>query len=144
MTSASRLYRIGSGILCGAFALVGALFVLAPGAVLSLFDRWSSRLGLATSAGAPAGLFVALAGAYMVVVTALAYSMYRDPRDAASPRLLVQAKLASAALSLGFFVLRQPHLVLLVNGIVDGGIGLLVLLLRRRLDAATAALEPTP
>ena len=125
--------------MCGAFALVGVIFLLAPGAVLSLFDRWSLALGLAGSAGVPEPFFIVLAVAYMVVVTGLAWSMYRDPRDAASARLLVQAKMASAVLSLGMFFLRQPLLILLANGLVDGTVGLLVLLLRKGLHTAETA-----
>lgn len=135
----SSLYRVTSGVLCAAFALVGALFLLAPGAVLALFDRWSAALGLATFGAAADPLFPALAVAYMTVVTALAWSMARHPRDDASPRLLVLAKSASSLVSFGLFLLRQPHLVLLLNGLVDGGIALLVLLLRRALRAEQVA-----
>ncbi len=126
-----RVYRTVAGALCAAFALVGAAFLLVPDAVLALFDGWSARLGLATSTGPADPFFVGLAAAYMYVVTALAWAMFRHPRDVASARLLVQAKLASAVLSLALFCLRQPHLILLVNGIVDGSIGGLVLLLLR-------------
>jgi hypothetical protein len=133
-----------SGVLCAAFALVGAAFLTVPGVVLSFFDAWSARAGLATSAGEPAELYVVLAGAYMYLVTLLAWSMFRHPRDAGPARLLVHAKLASAVLSFGIFFLRQPHLVLLVNGVVDGAIGaLVVLLLRlRRAPAARGATRP--
>lgn len=129
--SASRLYRLVSAVLCASFAVVGALFLLAPGAVLALFDRWSAALGLAVSGGAPGELFVVLAGAYMVLVTLLAWAMARAPEDPVPARLLVQAKWASALLSFAVFFLRQQQLVLLVNGVVDGAIGALVLLLLR-------------
>ncbi len=135
----TALYRATSAVLCATFALVGALFLLIPDAVLQLFDRWSGRLGLATFAGPAQPFFLALAVAYMAVVTTLAWSMARHPRDAAAPRLLMQAKAASALVSLGLFLLRQPQLVLVVNGIVDGGIALLVLLLRRAMRAEAAA-----
>lgn len=129
-------YRAVSGALCASFAVVGALFLLLPQAVLGLFDGWSGRLGLATFAGPADPFFLVLAVAYMVLVTTLAWSMFRNPRDAASPRLLIQAKWTSALLSFGVFLLRQPHLILLVNGIVDGAIGAFVLLLRRQVTAA--------
>ncbi len=124
-----RLYRIVSGVLCAAFAVVGALFFLVPDAVLTLFDGWSRALGLATFYAPADPFFVVLAAAYMVLVTGLAGSMARNPRDIASARLLVHAKLASAVLSLAVFFVRQPHLILLVNGIVDGAIAALVVLL---------------
>lgn len=124
-----RLYRIVSGVLCAAFAVVGVLFFVVPDAVLSLFDGWSRALGLATFYSPADPFFVVLAAAYMVVVTGLAGSMARSPRDVASARLLAHAKLASAVLSLAVFFVRQPHLILLVNGVVDGAIAALVVLL---------------
>ena len=127
----ARLYRVVSGGLCAAFVLVGAAFLLAPGRLLSVFDAWSRDLGMATSAGEPGELYVVLAVAYMYVVSRLAWSMYRDPEDPRPARLLVHAKAASAALSFAVFFLRQPHLILLVNGIVDGAIAVLVVLLLR-------------
>jgi hypothetical protein len=123
-------YRAVSGLLCAAFALVGAAFLLVPDAVLSLFDGWSRSVGLATSAGAPGEFYVVVAVAYMYLVTVLAGSMARDPQDPTPARLLVHAKLASSLLSFGVFFLRQPHLLLLVNGIVDGSIAGLVVFLR--------------
>lgn len=126
-----RLYRTVSGAFCAAFALVGVLFLLAPGAVLSFFDAWSRRAGLAGFAGEPGELYVVLAVAYMYIVTRLAWSMFRHPGDPGPARSLVHAKVASAVLSLGVFLLRQPHLILLVNGIVDGSIGVVVMLLLR-------------
>lgn len=131
MTPARRgLYRAASGVLCAAFIVVGAAFLLVPARLLAVFDAWSRRVGLATSAGEPGELYVVLAVAYMYVVSLLAWSMYRHPEDPRPARLLVHAKAASAALSFAVFCFRQPHLVLLVNGIVDGAIaGLVVLLL---------------
>lgn len=124
-----QLRRMVGGVLCAAFALVGAAFLLVPDRVLSVFDAWSRSAGLATSAGEPAGLYVVLTVAYMYVVTRLAWSMFRRPDDPGPARLLVHAKVASALLSFGVFFLRQPHLILLANGIVDGSIGVLVMLL---------------
>ncbi len=133
-----RGYRIVSAGLCAAFALVGTVFLLAPDAVLALFDGWSRRPGLPAFGGPADPFFIALAVAYMYVVTVLAWAMFRHPRDTAAARLLAQAKLASAAVSFGLCVLRQPYLVLLVNGVVDGGIGAFVLLLLRARGAAGA------
>lgn len=134
------LYRALAGFLCVSFALVGLLFLVLPRAVLSIFDAWSLAVGLARSDAGPGELFVVLAGAYMYLVTALAWSMFRHPRELAPACLLVQAKLASALLSFAVFFLRHPHLVLLVNGIVDGCIGgLVLLLLMRRSRVASRA-----
>jgi hypothetical protein len=73
------------------------------------------------------GLYVLLAVSYMVVVTALALGLARRPADRIYPRLLALAKITSSVLSLGFFILRAGAFVLLVNGVVDGLIGLIVL-----------------
>lgn len=122
-------YRLVSAGLGVAFAVVGAVFLLAPDAVLALFDGWSRALGLATFGGPADPFFVALAVAYMYLVTVLAWSMFRHPRDRAPAGLLIQAKLASAIVSFGLCLLRQPHLLLLANGVVDGAIAGAVLLL---------------
>ncbi len=134
-----RLYRAASAGLCAAFVLVGLLFLLVPNAVLALFDRWSSDVGLATFAG-DAGFFVVLAVAYMYLVTLLAWDMARAPGDPAPARLLVHAKLASSLLSFTLFLLGRPHLLFLVNGLVDGAIALGVVLLRSAVQRA----EPAP
>ncbi len=135
------LYRGVGALLCAAFALVGALFLLLPNAVLALFDRWSLDLGLAAFAG-DAGFYVVLAVAYMYLVTLLAWSMARNPRDPAPARMLVHAKLASSLLSFAFFLLARPHLLFLVNGVVDGVIAVGVVLLLHA--SAGAHAEPTP
>ncbi len=135
----ARLYRRLSGALCAAFALVGALFLLLPNTIIQLFDRWSGALGLATFAS-DAGFFVALAVAYMYLVTLLAWAMARDPADPAPARLLVHAKLASSLISFALFLGARPHLLFLVNGVVDGAIALGVVLLR----SARARAEATP
>ncbi len=134
-----RLYRAVSMVLCAAFAVVGLLFLLVPSYVLALFDRWSSDVGLATFAG-DAGFFVVLAVAYMYLVTLLAWSMARSPGDPAPARLLVHAKLASSLLSFACFLLGRPHLLFLVNGLVDGAIAAGVVLLGWAVERP----EPTP
>ena len=133
MTVSDGSYRLASAGLCAAFALVGAVFLLAPDAVLTLFDGWSRALGLATLDAPADPFFVALAVAYMYLVTLHAWSMYRHPHDPSAARLLIQAKLASAVLSFALCALRRPYLILLVNGVVDGSIaGLVVMLARGR------------
>ncbi len=135
-----RLYRAISASLCAAFAVVGTLFLLLPNTLVGLFDRWSADVGLASFPG-DAGFFVVLAVAYMYLVTLLAWRMVRDPGDPAPARLLVHAKLASSLVSFALFLLDRPHLLLLVNGIVDGAIAVGVVLL---LHASAARAEPAP
>ncbi len=129
--AAYRAFSLGLAVI---FAAVGAIFVLIPAEMLAFFNAMARRLGMAEG---PTGrsFFVALAGSYMYVVTALAWLMYRAPREKIYPLLLAQAKLASSVLSLALFALQAPWLVFLANGIVDGAIGLVVLALYFRVKA---------
>ena len=129
--SAYRAFGLGMAVV---FAAVGAIFVLIPGETLGFFNAMSRRLGMAEGPTGPS-FFVALAGSYMYVVTALAWLMYRSPGDKIYPLLLAQAKLASSVLSLALFAFRAPWLIFLANGIVDGAIGLVVLALYFRVKA---------
>lgn len=117
--------------LAAIFAVVGGIFLLIPEAMLSFFNAASRRLGM-VEGPTEGSFFVALAGAYMVLVTILAWRMFRSPGERIYPRLLAQAKLASAALSFLLFALRAPWLIFLVNGIVDGALGIAVLALAPR------------
>ncbi len=125
-----KLYRTVSALFCAAFAVVGALFLFVPRWLLALFNDWSAAVGLATFPGEGAGYFVVLAVAYMYVVTVLAWEMFREP-DPRPPRLLLHAKGASSILSFGLFFLATPHLAFLVNGVVDGALWVVILLLLR-------------
>jgi hypothetical protein len=107
------------------FAAVGAIFLFLPGGTLAFFNALSARWGM-VQGPAEGSFFVVLAAAYMTVVTVLAWRLYRSPGDRASARLLVQAKLASSVLSLAVFALSARWSILLVNGLVDGALGLAV------------------
>jgi len=117
------------------FASVGAIFLILPRETLAFFNALSRRLGMAEGP-AERSFFGVLAVAYMYVVTALAWLMYRAPREKIYPLLLGQAKMVSSLLSFLMFAVQAPWLVYLVNGIVDGAIGLVVLLMYFRLRAA--------
>jgi hypothetical protein len=116
------------------FALVGAIFLLLPRETLSFFNTLSRRLGM-VEGPAERSFFGVLAAAYMYVVTVLAWLMYRSPRDKTYPLLLGQAKAASSLLSFLMFAVHAPWLIYLVNGIVDGGIGIIVLAMYLRVRA---------
>ncbi len=124
-------YRWVSLFLAGVFALVGATFLLAPGGALALFNRLSPYVGLPAGPAEGTGFFLILAVAYMYLVTMLAYLMYRHPDNPWLPLLLTHAKLASAVLSLGLFLFHRPLLIYLANGLVDGSLGLGILVLNR-------------
>jgi hypothetical protein len=120
-------YRILSLGLAVVFALVGMLFLFLPNDVLAFFNALSRRLGMTPVPQAGRSFFGVLAVAYMYLVTVLAWCMFRFPRERVYPLLLAQAKLASSVLSFGLFLFHASWLIYLVNGIVDGLIGLLVL-----------------
>lgn len=109
--------------MAAAFAAVGVVFLAAPGSVLSFFNGLSAPLGMRRAPVSGPSLYSALAGAYMYLVTLLAWNMARRPEEDVFSRLLVHAKIASALVSLGLFGLYRPYLVLLANGVVDGFIG---------------------
>jgi len=122
-STAYRAFGLGLAVV---FAAVGALFVLRPGDVLGFFNAMSRRLGM-REGPVERSFFGVLAGAYMFVVTLLAWLMYKRPGERVYPRLLAQAKIASSVLSFLMFALHAPWLIYLANGIVDGLIGLAVL-----------------
>ncbi len=118
-------YRLVSLALALGFAAAGLVFLLFPDETLSL--GWGTI-------GSPVGenrFFLILASAYMYVVTALAWSMYRSPDEPIYPLILCQAKGVSSALSFGLFLLQKPVPIYLANGIVDGALALVVLLMFR-------------
>jgi hypothetical protein len=128
------LYRTTALALAVVFAAVGAVFLLAPDAVLFALDRVAALVAWpAVRAGEiGSGLFRGLAVAYMYVVTLLAWMMFRRPAEPAWPTLLAHAKLASAAASALLFVSSVPSMEFAANAAVDGLIGVGVLLLRRQ------------
>jgi hypothetical protein len=123
--AATRAFGLGLAVI---FAAVGALFVFWPAGVLGFFNAISRRLGM-REGPVERSFFGVLAGAYMFVVTLLAWFMYKRPGEKVYPWLLAQAKIASSILSFLMFVLHAPWLIYLANGIVDGLIGFAVLLL---------------
>jgi hypothetical protein len=119
-------YRLVSLALALGFAAAGLVFLLFPDETLSLGRG---------AVGSPAGenrFFLILASAYMYVVTALAWSMFRSPDEPIYPRILSQAKGVSSALSFGLFLLQNPAPIYLANGVVDAVLALVVLLMFRR------------
>jgi hypothetical protein len=118
-----RLYRIISLLLAVSFAFVGLMFFLAPDRVIIFFNGLAHQFGMTEADPIQGGFYLALAVAYMYVVTLLAVFMYRNPQNRTFPMLLVNAKFASAVISFILFFITGPYLIFLVNGIVDGLIG---------------------
>jgi hypothetical protein len=122
-------YKTFSLVLAVVFALVGLAFLAAPARVVEMFNPLSSSLGLATAPAAGFDLYLALAAAYMYLVTVIAVFMYLHPGSAMYPLLLFHGKIASAAISFLLFFVHVPFLLYLGNGIVDGGIGVAALII---------------
>lgn len=122
-----KYYRPMSLALAIIFAAVGILFVVAPDGVLRFFDSLSPALSLPQMPLMGYGFYLILAGAYMYVVTVLAFMMYRLPRNGYFPLLLVHAKLASSVLSIVLFLFQSRYLIYAANFLVDGTIGVVIL-----------------
>jgi hypothetical protein len=132
-----KAYKTFSLILAVIFAVVGLSFLAAPARVIGMFNGLSSSFGLEAAPATGFNFYLALAVAYMYLVTVLAVLMYLHPGKAAYPLLLFHGKIASAALSFLLFFVHMPFLLYLGNGIVDGGIGitaLIICLKKKRAD----------
>ena len=133
------IYRWVSLLLAALFAVVGLIFLLLPGHLISFFNSLSSRLDMETAPETGCPFFLALAVAYMYLVTLFAWLMFRYPRNKVYPFLLAQAKFASSLLSFGLFSLYEPYLIYLANGVVDAAIGLTAGFFYLKLRSATNA-----
>ena len=121
-----RTYRT-SGIVLGLiFGAVGLLFLLRPTWAVLFFNGYAQRWGMVESPPPEASLYLALAVAYMSLVTIFALGMYFRPEQRIYAQLLIQAKSASAVLSLLLCIVSGPQLILMSNGAVDGVIALAV------------------
>lgn len=138
-----QLVRVTGLAMAVTFAVVGVVFLVIPGGVLAAFN-WAGRaLELPQSPTEAFTLFLALAVAYMYVVTVLAWQMARHPAVRAYPWVLVQAKAASALLCIALFALQEQYLIYLANFVVDGAIAAFVwwVALRPGPEAERAASE---
>jgi len=115
-----RLYKAAALVLTASFLLVGALFLIFPAGVISFFNRLSGPLGMPEAAPVGPNFFLVLTSGYMYLVSLLAWLMFRHPENRLLSSLLVQGKLATSLLSLGFFVIHRPYLIFLANFLVDG------------------------
>ena len=120
------------------FALVGLLFLLIPNEVLGFFNNISRYFGLPLTPLAGVNFYLILAVAYMYLVTMVAVLMYRYPENKIFPMLLANGKLTSALVSFYLCIMDKPYLVYLTNGVVDGLIGVLALLLYYKLGKMEA------
>ncbi len=115
--------------LAAIFAVVGLTFLFYADGVLVFFNALSSHFGMQKSPVAGVDFYLILTAGYMYLVTLLAINMARKPENPTFPLLLAHGKIASSILSFGFFILHAPYLIYLANGIVDGAIGALAIIL---------------
>ena len=122
-----KAIKVISLIAAAVFAGLGLFMLLFPDHLLAFFNRISDLWGWPQATMQGAGFYLALAAAYMYLVTLLACLIYRHPGEKWFPFLLANGKLASSAISLFLFVTDAPYLILLANCVVDGLIGLAAL-----------------
>lgn len=122
-----KYYRICSLLMAITFAMVGVIFLFLADGVLEFFNTIAAYTGMKQSPVEGIDFYLILAVGYMYLVSLLAYMMFRHPDNPYFPLLLTNAKLASSVLSFCFFILHQPYPIYLINCMVDGLIGLLVL-----------------
>jgi hypothetical protein len=124
-----KLYRLLSLVLMLLFAVTGLLFLFLPDKVLIFFNAFSPVFGLPQSPVVGWNFYVILTSGYMYLVTVLAFLMFRHPENRSFPFILIHGKLASSVLSLALFLFHAHYLIFLANFIIDGIIGLVVLIL---------------
>ncbi len=106
------------------FALVGALFIATPDGVTEVVDDLGDAIGgFEKGPDTEQKLWLALAFAYMTVITGIALVVSTDVRRF-RPLLLVLAagKAASSLSALAFFAFDEDVFVYLVNFVVDASL----------------------
>ena len=126
-----RLYRDAGLILSILFAIVGAIFLAIPDGVLRFMNDIAELVGMKPAPASGFSFYLVLAAAYMYVVSLLAYRMFSLPDDDLCPMLLVNAKGASAVISIGALLFQGGYFVYAANAFVDGSIAIGVLILWR-------------
>ena len=127
--AAERFIVLSLRLMAASFAVVGILFIAVPNGVLDTISDLGDSLGGFTRA--PHGseeLWLALAFAYMVVITGICLVVQADVVRY-RPLLLVLAagKTASSLGSLGFYLFDQDVFIYLLNFLVDGFLALAAL-----------------
>jgi len=127
--SAERFVVASLRALALTFAVVGILFIAVPSGVLDTISDVGEWFGNETRAAhTEEKLWLALAFAYMTVITALCLLAQTDVvRYRALLLVLAAGKAASSLASLGFFVFDQQVFIYLLNFLVDGSLVLVSL-----------------
>lgn len=109
-------------VLAVVFAAVGVLFIAAPDAVLDAIENAGDALGgFAPAPETDQKLWLGLAFAYMVVITAIALVVSTDVARHRPLLLVLAAGKAASSLAAGaFFVWDEDVFAYLLNFLVDG------------------------
>ena len=130
-------------LLAVSFAVVGILFIATPDGVLDVISDLGDDIGsFSTAPETVEKLWLALAFAYMVVITGICLVVQADVVRY-RPFLLVLAagKTASSLAALGFYVFDSDVFIYLLNFLVDGflvGVSLLLWSVAGRIGAPAA------
>jgi len=127
--TAEKFVVLSLRLLAVSFAVVGILFIATPNGVGNVISDLGDSLGTFTRAPhTQEQLWLALAFAYMVVITAICLVTQADVVRY-RPFLLVLAagKTASSLGSLGFYLFDQDVFIYLLNFLLDGFLALLSL-----------------
>ena len=141
--AAERFVVFNLRLLALTFAVVGILFIAVPSGVLDVISDVGEWFGNDTRAPhTQEYLWLALAFAYMVVITGICLVVQADVVRY-RPFLLVLAagKTASSLAALGFYVFDSDVFIYLLNFLVDGflvGVSLLLWSVAGRIGALAA------
>lgn len=127
--TAERFVVMNLRLLAGTFAVVGLLFLCVPSGVLDTISDVGEWFGNDTRAPhTQEYLWLALAFAYMVVITAICLLAQTDVvRYRALLLVLAAGKTASSLGSLAFFAIQDQVFIYLLNFLVDGFLALFAL-----------------
>jgi hypothetical protein len=140
---AERFVVLNLRALAASFAVVGILFIAVPNGVLDVISDLGDEIGSFTTAPETVEkLWLALAFAYMVVITGICLVVQTDVLRY-RPLLLVLAagKAASSLAALGFYLFDSDVFIYLLNFLVDGflvGVSLLLWSVAGRIGAPAA------
>lgn len=126
---AERLVVLTLRGLAVCFAVVGLLFIITPNGVLGRMDDVGDWIGsFSTAPRSDEKLWLALAFAYMTVITGIAWLVSTD-LGRYRPFLLVLAagKAASSLAAGAFYVFHDDVFIYLLNFLVDGSLVAVVL-----------------
>jgi hypothetical protein len=105
------------------FALGAAGFYLMPGKVTESVNRQGRLVGMPEAPQQNDNLWVVLASAYMVLVTAFSWRAAENPREHRDlVRLLILGKFVSSTGALGYFIFKRRSYNYLLNFLLDGAI----------------------